>query len=569
MAFGKILRHLPGQLDVDEGRASLLPDDGVDHLDRLRHRPADHRAGNGLEVLLLEVERRGTLLAGVAPEVEPRSGAGFVVIHALLQEGDQLVAGPLRQMPELGKAADGFHGLDLEAVQSRSAQLLLDALGGLPQRQDPADGISLLLGDQGKVPLPQLLHHLPHLVVGLQIGKLLLLFGFLPADILGIAHHVEGILLREAQLFPELGVCQGFSLVSQGDHRPALGITEFFRRPAFAETDMVHPLQQIEVLKGIGRPCRPGFLRIEGAAAHHFFDLATAVRAVPAGPLVKGPLAQKDLQVRLFQRLRRKIRAQGPLRSKDSADLLLHHIPRHGGHIVPAFVPLSICESGIPQEHLTDCAVPFGFHPLLILVDGLQDLSVLFVRGDLPVGAETTALGQMEQDAHKGLPVYSLVQRADPQGIDILQRPVKEVEQLLLRDQSLADHQTSDPLVAVAMPPQTAARPASLPAGCRQGCPILWMLRRVKHPHAHVQNAARPVHGIQGDRSPADRSDTNIQADRIRSHRKSSNPFFPIVRWKPSFFNCPIKRDNAPRKRGVSALRSTAIYGSNLIAVTW
>ena len=88
--FLKILRHLPGQLNVYIKRAfPLPPDDGVHDLDRLGNRPADDRA-----CYLVHLLRNGWQVHAPLPdmgmEIVPGCLTGFVIGTALLQERDNL-----------------------------------------------------------------------------------------------------------------------------------------------------------------------------------------------------------------------------------------------------------------------------------------------------------------------------------------------------------------------------------------------------------------------------------------------------------------------------------------------
>ena len=266
---------------------------------------------------------------------------------------------------------------------------------------------------------------------------------------------------------------------------------------------MVDFLQQGEVFKGIAGPGRPKLSLLESAFADHLSDLASAVGTFPSRSLVKGALAQQNFQIGFLQLRSGKVRAEAPLGRKDFSGLILRHIPGDGGDILPALVALIPGKGLILQQHLPGGAVAHGLHALFVLAHRFKQLSLFLVPGVLPVGAEASPLGQMEQHPGKFFPAQLFVQGFHPQGVDVRQLPVEKAVQLLPPQQPGRDDQLSDALFSVPVPAKAASCAPGLPAGKGQRRAGFRMLCRVENPAAHVDNAPGLLLPVQCQDGPA------------------------------------------------------------------
>ena len=204
LAVLKIPAHLPGQLNMDHLRRAVFADNGVDDLTGLGNRPQDHGICDGLQFsLLLQCpigERRASLCVRVSAMISIHSPGRLIIIDSPLQMGNQLFHGSQRETACLAER-QRQQRLNHRILQLQLFQPCHSPLIGLEQAEDRGNGIQLVMGEGGDIPLPKGVQRLAELVVGLHLLKLRLLFRILHR-IRVVADDIESFFFTQCQLFP-------------------------------------------------------------------------------------------------------------------------------------------------------------------------------------------------------------------------------------------------------------------------------------------------------------------------------------------------------------------------------
>ena len=389
----------------------------------------------------------------------------------------------------------------------------------------------------GNTALYNAVQRLAHFVVCGQAGELFLFFALFKRFVCPAAHAVELHRFRERQLFANAGKAHVRGFVRQREKLLPLLLRQWARFAVFYKADVVELLQQRKVFKRIGGFCRARLIRLECAAAHHFFHLVASVGAVAARPLVKRTLAQKNGKIFRLQLRCGPAAAHCTLALEQDGGLLCHHIPPDGGKVIVSLIALVKRESLVPVQHFAHGAPAALGHAPAVFVHGGKKPPVLAVRGGSAVAFKPAALGKVQQNARKFGLADRFVQRARAQRIDVFQAArFKHLRERFPGGKAAAFQQGVNVRTAQRLAAQTAAHPARHAPRRGKAFARLGLLGLVENAYTQTVQSNRFTRAVQTDDGPADRRHADVQPDAIQCVFHNSTSFGHIC-TKGTFFH--------------------------------
>ena len=407
----------------------------------------------------------------------------------------------------------------------------------------------------GNTALYNAVQRLAHFVVCGQAGELFLFFALFKRFVCPAAHAVELHRFRERQLLANAGKAYVRGFVRQREKLLPLRLRQWARFAVFRKADVVDFLQQRKVFKRIGGFCRARLIRLECAAAHHFFHLVASVGAVAARPLVKRTLAQKNGKIFRLQLRCGPAAAHCTLALEQDGGLLCHHIPPDGGKVIVSLIALVKRESLVPVQHFAHGAPATLGHAPAVFVHGGQKPPILAVRGGSAVAFKPAALGKVQQNARKFGLADRFVQRARAQRIDVFQAArFKHLRELFPGGKATAFQQGVNVRTAQRLAAQTAAHPARHAPRRGKAFARLGLLGLVENAYTQTVQSNRFARAVQTDDGPADRRHADVQPDAIQCVFHITASFTSICMKRSCFLRFHLYHDRITLQPSISTV---------------